>query len=79
MSFTTIYGIGARFVLALRLTRVRGVPLAGEVVDFDAPFRQQLDVLACPLCGTRLGHYRERLRPRHAGRPPPQLGYYFPR
>ena len=39
---------------ALRLTRVRGVPLAGETLGFDASFRQRLDVLACPRCGRRL-------------------------
>ena len=55
--------------VGLRLTRVRGGPLASEAVDFDASFRQRLDVLACPRCGTRLWHYRERLRSRHAGRP----------
>ena len=31
----------------LRLTRVRGVPLAGEALGFDASFRRRLDVLAC--------------------------------
>ena len=34
--------------------RVRGVPCAGETVDFDVSFRQRLDVLACPRCGRRL-------------------------
>jgi len=38
----------------LRLRRVRGVPLAGETLGFDASFRQRLDVLACPRCGGRL-------------------------
>ena len=37
-----------------RLTRVRGVPLAGDTLGFDASFRQRLDVLACPRCGRRL-------------------------
>ena len=30
----------------MRLTRVRGVPLASETLGFDASFRQRLDVLA---------------------------------
>ena len=39
---------------ARRLTRVRGVPRAGEALGVDASFRQRLDVLACPRCGRRL-------------------------
>ena len=39
---------------ALRLTRVRGVPFAGEALGFDPSFRQRLDVLACRRCGRRL-------------------------
>ena len=33
---------------------MRGVPCAGEVLGFDASFRQRLDVLACPRYGRRL-------------------------
>ena len=33
---------------------MRGVPLAGETLGFDASFRQRLDVLACPRSGGRL-------------------------
>ena len=35
----------------MRLTRVRGVPLAGEALGFDPSFRQRLDVLACRRVG----------------------------
>ena len=38
----------------MRLTRMRGVPLASETMGFDASFRQRLDVLACPQCSRRL-------------------------
>ena len=46
--------LAAGAMRGFRLTRGRGVPCAGETVDFDVSFRQRLDVLACPRCGGRL-------------------------